>query len=1321
LKVAVWLCALFSIAPAAAAQDVNLRLWIAWGGGEACQWKGQIQIEDRDLRSNARSPFVEFRPVGLTPDEPGSMYVDGNTLHIDARSPRTYDGVSVLVNASSDAMLSVELTPTDRPQSVQRVALPLGRLVSEVHSSGLDERGNQLLVRRAPGDELRVRYDRPSLVFSPGDMFDLHVDPHLVGVEPDTTLTYAVELRRARTDDELWSDRREARSDENGDPPEVGPFAIPIPLAEGVFDVVISLKQRRLPTRLSPTKTLHERSLQLAVIDSKPPATDMSAWEVVEEITPNVDQGTSQGDDSKSNIWKSIPKLPKWPWISASGSGNKLEPLGNGRSRKQVHPDHQFVELLPEGWQAYPLPVKEVGVPHVLELGYPNDFVQTLGVYIVEPDAAGVVTPLGPHSGLDVPATSNLTPPQIELHRVVFWPRSERPLLLLANHRDDASAVYGRIRILAGPATLPSRQIAQGESLRMLAAYFDRPLFPENFSASDAVDPVTGRNLNDWSTFVDGGSRLVQYLRYVGYSGTMISVLREGAAIYPSELLESTPRYDNGVFFGTAQDPEQKDVLEMLFRLFDREGLRLVPALELSTPLPELETLLRQQDKAATRSIELTDADGRTWRQVHGAGRASGPYYNPLDPQVQLAMRRVIGELVERYADHPSFAGVAIQLAPNTYTQLPDAEWAQDDATVGRFARDEAIVIPGLATGDREQRASYLRAEGRDRWLDWRARKLAEFYETVQSDLAARVPGARLYLAGADMLNGQKIQSALQPTLPVRLDVHRAMLRVGIDPARYSDSSGIVLLRPYRCAPLASPGEQAVNIELRQSSAMDELFSETSGGEATSSVPRLRQTTGALFYHEPQSLTLSSFSRNSPFGSETTTSWFTSHISPAGLHNRQRFVHGLVALDSQVMFDGGWMTALGQQESMIDLLEVYSQLPAGRFETARPKNSEIEAQPIVVRKLSTGDETYVYVANDSPWPISVAVDFEVARPFRMLPLCSRQLPKPALNGNNMSWRIRLEPYDLIGTKFSTADVEVVDWRVDLGRAVFAELKSKISDILRRTKLLEDPKPLAVLANSDFEAPKNRGVIPGWTHAGGGGISVDLDPTNSRGGQNSLKVSSTGPVAWVRSNPFPPPKTGRLSVWMWLRIDNPKVQPPLQLAIEGRRSNGQPYYRPALVGATPAGARVPPPPLAANWKPYLVRIDNLPTDGLTDLQVAVDLMGKGEVWVDDIQVFDLWFDKTEINQLIKRSGLANWQLGKGEVVKCERFVRSYWAEFLRRNVTWQAPQMAEFPEAGTRQQPQPPKTNAAGANQEEKPAPWYKKLAPKTPKLPNFLR
>ena len=81
---------------------------------------------------------------------------------------------------------------------------------------------------------------------------------------------------------------------------------------------------------------------------------------------------------------------------------------------------------------------------------------------------------------------------------------------------------------------------------RLLAAYLDRPLIPENFSARESLD--SGRSLDDWRTFYQGGTRLVECLQHAGYNALMITVLADGSTIYPSEILQPTPRYDTGVF-----------------------------------------------------------------------------------------------------------------------------------------------------------------------------------------------------------------------------------------------------------------------------------------------------------------------------------------------------------------------------------------------------------------------------------------------------------------------------------------------------------------------------------------------------------------------------------------------------------------------------------------------------------------------------------------------------------------------------------------------------------------------------------------------------
>ena len=140
----------------------------------------------------------------------------------------------------------------------------------------------------------------------------------------------------------------------------------------------------------------------------------------------------------------------------------------------------------------------------------------------------------------------------------MFWPRTKSPLLLLTN-RGEGAAAYGKIRVLAGPARLPPAfHPAFDRSERLFAAYLDRPLFCENFGAAESLDAWSGRSLDDWQTFYEGATRLLEYLNHVGYNGLMLAVLADGSTMYPSELLEPTPRYDTGAFFDSGQDPSAR-------------------------------------------------------------------------------------------------------------------------------------------------------------------------------------------------------------------------------------------------------------------------------------------------------------------------------------------------------------------------------------------------------------------------------------------------------------------------------------------------------------------------------------------------------------------------------------------------------------------------------------------------------------------------------------------------------------------------------------------------------------------------------------------
>ena len=165
----------------------------------------------------------------------------------------------------------------------------------------------------------------------------------------------------------------------------------------------------------------------------------------------------------------------------------------------------------------------------------------------------------------------------------------------------------------------------------------------------------------------------------------------------------------------------------------------------------------------------------------------------------------------------------------------------------------------------------------------------------------------------------------------------------------------------------------------------------------------------------------------------------------------------------------------------------------------------------------------------------------------------------------------------------------------------------------------------MVANPGFERPAaGDGPIPDWAVTARDGVNIQLDKTQKHGGQQSVKIASTGAVACLVSRPFAAPTTGRLSMAVWLRVADAKQQPPLRLAMEGKL-HGRDYYRFAPVGLAP-GSR---PALGAHpteWGQYVFQVDDLPLEGLTSLRVRFDLMGAGEVWVDDVQIFGLAFNR-----------------------------------------------------------------------------------------------
>lgn len=1271
---ALSVCLCLAIVAQVGAQETDLRLRIEWGGGTARTWQGSVTLDTGSLSD----PVC----LGVEPDEPGSISprldtrsaypLDQNsaTGAMLIRQPRArrYDGFDVSIRAPGDGRLVVELGGIDAEPA--RVEIPLADLVNGYYDKPLDDQDNWLMVRRAPGDRIRVNLDRKWLIFSPGEVWTPEVVPHELELKPGTQIQFDFQLRSARGSDVLWSQTRPQVVADGVPPLPKMPLEVPLPKAEGVYELVISGSVRKLKFtggfgRNMLREVLFERKLQVVVVNPQTPVpAQPGRLTVIDSF------------NASTNIWDRLNNLPLMP--------GRRTVLGNRRAEiwKYSHGDHvaDMVRLPTRGnqpdvaWQAYPLRVDNPGVPHVLAIEYPGNIPQTLGISLLEPNAAGEIVPIGLDSGVYVPDRAADTPPQIKEHRLYFWPRTRAPILLLTNRRDDQRCVYGRIRVFeAGqlpppPATIPDDQ-------RLLAAYFDRPLFVENFSASEALDPQTGRSLKDWVTFYQGAARLVDYLRSTGRNGLFLAASSEGGSLYPSRVLQPTARFDTGVFFSSGQDPAQKDVLELLFRMFDRDRMQLIPVVQFATPLPKLESLRRN---SAPPGLELVGADGHTWRERRGTPEGLAPYYNPLNPHVQEAMLEVVRELAARYADHGSFRGLAVDLSAEGFAVLPGVAWGLDDQTIARFEFETRVQVPGRGPDRFKQRAEQLSGPLASRWLAWRASVLGDFYRRMQAELQRYRPEARLYLTTGNLLSSPEHHRSLWNSLPRGVPLTEVLHTVGIDPAQYQDERSPVLMRPHVSAPYHMLPAGTLTQEVNMAPELD-IYAQQSAVPASH------------LYHPPAETRVPSFDQQSPI--KNTTTQLLMEALPSSYFNRQRFVHSLAAIDAQVIADGGWLLPLGQDDVLASFWQAYRELPAVRFQTY-----EKSPQPVVIRTYADQRRTWMYLVNDSDWACSARLRIDIPQGCRVEVLGGRQIPLPGAGMQN--WSVDLEPYDLVAVRFTTPTVRLLDASVAGLGAVPGQMALELQDLDARVNALVRLEPQQAnsrhvawnltekLPNAGFELePTANQSVPGWhiNQTPGGQARVDRRQVHK--GRQSVILSSNGPVATLASPPFEAPQTGRVLMAVWLRIEDQANQPPLRLALSAEL-NGQPYYRFAALGQGQPGAKV-----GTGWRRYLFRVDDLPLSGLSKLSVRFDLMGPGEVWIDHVQLASAVLSQGELLQLQRTIETARFALDSGRLTDCRRLLDGYWPKYLTAYVkpapAAEKPARSEVPQAARRNEPPAP--------------------------------
>lgn len=1174
--------------------ETGTRVRFTFGGEPNAIWKGRIDFAEG---SNVRN----LKILGMKRDHAGKIYLAGNSLVIDLVHPTEFGGVEFELDGDSSSIFRYALqyrpagSAPGEPVTLND-QVTLGSLVSGTHSKASTDSRNRVFVHRAPGDDLKFVFGEKSLVFELGHKieFKLAIGPFCdVDLTEDKTLevkivpagdSEPVATEQLKVNNRIRSKRFQ--------------FAVPNP---GVYELKVALLEpSRVPFK-APSR-LRQRVIQFVVVDKKPIYPIANTVENLELIYENEAGQPVQ-----------LPRSRFKPWDKFNSSAKKLIfkhiPKGLGGQSKE------YFEVAPGAIQIFPLTVASAQKHLKLEIDYQNAENQLCDFVLFDRESDRQ-----PYSELVSATTKSddlLSKGLTRSQSLLTWNRSRNPVLMIRNLRSAAPLQIRRIRLYEIKnetrgyrfSTNQTRRIYTQISMEEVSRILSPPRTPETADYS----------LDDWNTFRLGGRRLIQLIKSAQFHGAMIDVNQNGSAIYPSDLIQFTPALDTGAFASSGRDPIRKDVLELLFRQFDANGLTLIPRFE----LPEFLAKIEAADDTFRKDIRLKNFEG-----------SDSLTYNYLNPHVQELIQQVILELVNRYSHHDSYGGIALKIGANDQLIL-NKMTGFNESLISEFLNQNPTRFASATTLD--QKRSLILSTYANEFADWHASKTTFFLVNLNSKVQA-ASKRNLLLDFTHIISSKTGKVEFFPRLRTTTSSAKHFRSRGFDLQQLSES-GLVPLMPTLIESSPKLAEQRAEYALKNGLVE---FGETTKGTGVMRVVVPRREAAN------QKMERTDFENVAYHASAPNSNW----------QFRKDLVTQVCKHDASFVLDSFEINARALSDGSNRVWETYSRLPNVSFDDVTKNNVD---SPVVVRKKTIGDQSYFYIGNQSPWPARITVDFStpLANPRTLRGTFFSKLTK---TDSGTTLVIELQPYDLVGGVSDQKALEISDVRFSLPKTLKATLNQRKDQLLAQIRFLSPPESIVANVNPSFEHVGVQETPAAWSFAKDEFFSLrSLADGAAPQGRRVLEItnSESKQWGWIRSPYLANQGTGRISVLVSMKTGVDGKAPRIRLSVDGN-IDGREYYR---FGSFSVDDDQPlPARLEKKWKVFAVHFNDVPTD-LKDLRVGLDVFGSGTVYVDDFKVFDRWFDSQDKDALTKLISLAAHNITDGNFLKAHRIMNGYWPTFL----------------------------------------------------------
>ncbi len=1069
-------------------------------------------------------------------------------------------------------------------------------------------------VERLAWDSLDVKLAPPadSGIVATGSEVPVTIGLNILWPEPaEVTVRYSATFRPARGGDEIAKRFGQEVVTANASETTNRILTLPAPRDEGAYVLEIQaswepvvhegtrlgrLIRRR---RASVTTTAIRRVSVIAMAPSPRPAPGESASgrdrKRGEVVVDSVDLSRSRvhrplaaGRSPMSEADRSVWPLPAEALI---------EPAGRDGLRGWFQRPETEVSRLESStatglaWSAVGLKVAHPDRPHRLTIRVNQGEPSALGVALIEPGGSR------PRLLLDTCASG---PPVLEDGPPItfswpVWPGATEAVLVLVNRGADSAVRLGSITMTEldpSPVPAPIRPV-DPSSARSMGLYLGGPRPLDRFGGD-------GSPAETWTS----ANHLAAYLA---------SCVADAVIVPESIADRREPRPLDG---RAEEDSTRPDRLEILRRVLAHHGIALWLELVFdgTEALPGLPP--PDSDEAVRRGLVRLD----------GRGHPDGSCYHPLHPEVRAAMRRRVTEALAsgRFSETTSagrVAGLIIRLGSGP-TLLGTPETGIDDATYERFVHETfspetAREVPGLGAEGSDRfavRLEYLTGAGRMPWLTWRTRAITSLYAELDAAARETRPDAVLAVVTPGLDAGPAAVEARRGDL-AGLAASHAWRSLGLDLSTWPTATGGPAV--FRGVSLS---DDPLAHDLATSSDLDTIVaSRPRRGLLVGVAPpaRAAEESAAIRLAAPPTADLSAIDE-----------------IPG---------HAMAALDPRWIFLAASAVA-GQEERLHRFASAFRTLPAGPPSAAPGGPDEVRTLPFgtVVRTRSIGDQTFLSLANDSPYPLRIACLIETTgqAEFEDLGRGFRLAPVAVPGGRNLV--LDLLPFGVSAIRIGAPRGRVASLTEYPSEAVLAGMQARSNELSERLARLnqgggEGPtepsnpgfEPTPGLAPTPTPTPAPQASDPSVTTTGvvgparrtpppapqgwrlepspgseAPGPDLAIDTENPHSGRGSLRLSSPLAPASVVSDLFVPGMQSSLTIRAFFRAMPADAR--VRVWIEGE-SAGQSYVRRSELV------------VPGTWESQAVRASDLPPSGLDSARLRFELMTPGVLWLDELRV------------------------------------------------------------------------------------------------------